>query len=210
LKAITEIDDPRFVKALAHPLRVQILRVLQDRVASPSEIADELSASLGNVSYHVRFLARADLLELVETRPRRGAIEHYYRARGRVQITDSAWAQVPQVVKDAMVAAALDQLLRYVTSAATLGGFDRGNAHISRTALTLDEQGFAELGQLLRELLERAIQIETASSQRIAADPAPATISAGLALMLFEGPPQQTDPPAARKRGTASTPRRNR
>jgi DNA-binding transcriptional ArsR family regulator len=210
LKAITEIDDPRFVKALAHPLRVQILRVLQDRVASPSEIAAELSASLGNVSYHVRFLARSDLLELVETRPRRGAIEHYYRARGRVQITDSAWAQVPQVVKDAMVAATLDQMLRYVTAAAALGGFDRGNAHISREALTLDEQGFAELGQLLRELLERAIQIETASAQRIAADPAHATISAGLALMLFEGPPAGDGLAPGQKRGAATTPRRHR
>ena len=32
---ITEIDDPRLVKGLAHPLRIHILRVLENRVASP-------------------------------------------------------------------------------------------------------------------------------------------------------------------------------
>ena len=77
VKQITEIDDPRFVKALAHPLRIHILRILQDRTASPRELADELGAKLPNVSYHVRFLERLGVLELVETQPRRGALEHF-------------------------------------------------------------------------------------------------------------------------------------
>ena len=68
MKQITEIDDPRLVKGLAHPLRIRILRVLQDRVASPSEIAEEIEAPLGNVSYHVRFLARVGLIRLVNLR----------------------------------------------------------------------------------------------------------------------------------------------
>jgi hypothetical protein len=37
-----------------------------------------VGASLSNVSYHVRQLAKAGLIELVATRPRRGALEHYY------------------------------------------------------------------------------------------------------------------------------------
>ena len=49
------------VLPLAHPLRIHILRVLQDRVASPSELADELQAKLPNVSYHVRFLEKLGL-----------------------------------------------------------------------------------------------------------------------------------------------------
>jgi DNA-binding transcriptional ArsR family regulator len=62
VKQITELDDPRLVKALAHPLRITILRVLQDRTASPSEIAEEISAPLGNVSYHVRVLERVAMV----------------------------------------------------------------------------------------------------------------------------------------------------
>jgi DNA-binding transcriptional ArsR family regulator len=100
---IREIDDPRLVKALAHPLRIQILRVLSDRVASPSVIAQELGVRLPNVSYHVRFLERVGVLELVRTRPRRGAVEHYYRARGRVRITDRVWGQLPETIKDAVI-----------------------------------------------------------------------------------------------------------
>lgn len=48
--------------------------------ASPKEIAGHLGEKLGNVSYHVRILARLGLIELVRETPRRGAVEHHYRA----------------------------------------------------------------------------------------------------------------------------------
>ena len=38
MKPITNIDDPRYVKALSHPLRVRILAMLQERTASPSQL----------------------------------------------------------------------------------------------------------------------------------------------------------------------------
>lgn len=81
---MTPTDDssePHVVKALAHPLRVRALAILVQRAASPSELADELGEPLGNVSYHVRLLYDHGLIELVSTTPRRGAIEHHYRAR---------------------------------------------------------------------------------------------------------------------------------
>ena len=37
-RPITDIDDPRLVKALAHPIRVRILGILEDR--SPYELLD--------------------------------------------------------------------------------------------------------------------------------------------------------------------------
>ncbi len=198
VKQITEIDDPRLVKALAHPLRIHILRVLQDRVASPSELAEEVSAPLGNVSYHVRFLVRVGLLELVDTRPRRGALEHYYRARGRLVITDKAWAQVPDIVKNAMMGATLDQILRYIGAAAAIGGFDRRDAHVSRKPMTLDKQGFSELAGAVKQLFDRAAEIEAESTKRIAArDHRNGEINAGLVLMLFEAPPPETGLPTS-------------
>ncbi len=65
------------VKAFAHPLRLEILRLLGSR-ASPTELARKLGAPLGSVSYHVRVLAELGALKLVDQAPRRGAIEHYY------------------------------------------------------------------------------------------------------------------------------------
>ncbi len=89
------------VKAYAHPLRVEILRLLEDRVASPSELAAEVGAPLSNTSYHVRRLEELGLVELKGRILRRGAVEHRYAARvhtsyvrtaGRVD--EQGWASI--------------------------------------------------------------------------------------------------------------------
>ena len=61
-----ELDAPT-LKALAHPLRVQILRLLelQER-ASVTGLAQELGETTGAVSYHLRQLARHGLVEEVD------------------------------------------------------------------------------------------------------------------------------------------------
>ena len=199
---ITEIDDPRLVKGLAHPLRIHILRVLENRVASPSEIAEEIGAPLGNVSYHVRFLARVGLIELTSTKPRRGAVEHYYRAVGRVSVTDQAWAQVPDVVKSGMISATLDQAGRVIGAAAAGGGFDRRDAVVSRREMLLDEQGFAQLSAELNGLLERVKEIERESAERLESmeDHSEAELDAGLVMMLFESGEAQVPVPRGRSR----------
>ncbi len=187
MKPITEIDDPRLVKGLAHPLRIHILRVLEHRVASPSEIADEIDAPLGNVSYHVRFLARVGLIELASTQPRRGAVEHYYRSVGRPQISAKTWGQVPRLVKDALVGSTLEGIGEMVAAAARAGGFDREPAHVSRRTYALDEQGFDELAAAVADFHARAEEIQRESATRLAAaDGAAAPLDAGLAMALFE------------------------
>ncbi|MEA2459049.1 MAG: hypothetical protein QOC95_2021 [Thermoleophilaceae bacterium] len=106
MRATSDIGDTRLVKAFAHPLRVQILSTLEERVASPSDLAAELDAPLGNVSYHVRTLVDLGLVELVRRRTRRGAVEHYYQARGRAQVRsrqsvtldDEGWSELSQAV----------------------------------------------------------------------------------------------------------------
>jgi DNA-binding transcriptional ArsR family regulator len=208
MKAINDINDPRLVKALAHPLRVRILGVLQDRVASPSDLAEELKAPLGNVSYHVRILAQLDLLKLVKKRPRRGAIEHYYEARSRVLVSDRAWGQVPKIVKEAMVDATLDQVSAYVEPSARSGGFERAEAHLSRNPLRLDTKGWRELSKLVLELLERAHEIEAESLERLKkANHDEDEIDVGLVMMLFEaigrGVPPVSDGGDAAKRAGA-------
>src|SRR3982751_379302 len=58
-----ELDAPA-LKALAHPLRVQILRTLEVRgQVSVTSLAEELGESTGAVSYHLRQLARHGLVE---------------------------------------------------------------------------------------------------------------------------------------------------
>ena len=58
-----ELDAPA-LKALAHPLRVQILRTLELRgQVSVTGLAGELGETTGAVSYHLRQLARHGLVE---------------------------------------------------------------------------------------------------------------------------------------------------
>src|SRR3954452_15951695 len=58
-----ELDAPS-LKALAHPLRVQILRLLELREQmSVTSLAAELGETTGAISYHLRQLARHGLVE---------------------------------------------------------------------------------------------------------------------------------------------------
>jgi DNA-binding transcriptional ArsR family regulator len=187
MRAISDIGDPRLVKALAHPLRVQILSTLEDRVASPSDLAAELDAPLGNVSYHVRTLADLGLVKLVKRRTRRGAVEHYYQARGRAQVSNRAWAQVPGVVKRSMVAVALEQAVDSAGAAAGAGGFDHEDANLSRQTVTVDAQGFGELSQAVARLHEEVAAIHERSTGRLEKAGGKDALQAGLVTMLFEG-----------------------
>lgn len=188
MTVLVDITDPRIAKAYAHPLRIHILGMLDDRVASPSEIASELSAPLTHVSYHVRQLAGLGLIKLVKTTPRRGAVEHHYTARIRPKITDDTWAQVPDIVKKNVVTGWLQQTGAHVASAASEGGFDRDEMHISRSALTLDERGWREIAKELAATLERIEQIGEESAERVAADPHSESWRSTVVMMLFEGP----------------------
>jgi DNA-binding transcriptional ArsR family regulator len=206
MRAISDIGDPRLVKALAHPLRVQILSTLEDRIASPSDLATELDAPLGNVSYHVRTLADLGLVKLVKRRTRRGAVEHYYQARGRAQVTNRAWAQVPGVVKRSMVAVALEQAVDQAGAAAVAGGFDHEDANLSRESVTLDQQGWTELSQAVDRLHQALGTIQEQSAKRLKGGGDDAARQAGLVTMLFEvgqqpdaGAPDEK-PARARKR----------
>lgn len=73
----------RLARANTHPLRVSILEVLGidgGRVLSPKDLSLELQAPLSTVNYHVTELRNSGLVEVVDERQVRGAIEHFYRA----------------------------------------------------------------------------------------------------------------------------------
>lgn len=180
------ISDPAIAKALTHPLRVSILGILEERTASPREIADELNAPLGVVSYHVRQLARSGLARLERTRPRRGAVEHYYSAQQRPVVTSEAWAAVPSIVKQATIRATLAKISEQVSRAADAGGFEDSSIHVSRTSIALDRKGWEQVSAKLDRLLEDFERIQTAAAKRLAAADHAEEIEAVAVLMLFE------------------------
>jgi predicted ArsR family transcriptional regulator len=76
------VNWERLARANTHPLRVSILEVLgidEGRTLSPKDLSLELQAPLSTVNYHVTELRRSNLVEVVDERQVRGAIEHFYR-----------------------------------------------------------------------------------------------------------------------------------
>jgi len=211
-KRVQAIDDPRFVKAMSHPLRVRILAMLDERKASPNQLAGWLGASLGTVAYHVRTLEQLGLIELVDETRVRGAVEHHYRARERPNVTAEGWAQAPPIAKQAAVGSSLDVIAEYARAAAAAGGFDRADAQLRRALVKLDGRGFAQLSKACDRLLEQAAKIEAAAAERIAKNPhAEDIVEAGLGVMLFDAvrlstaePTRSRKPARRRRRATAS------
>jgi DNA-binding transcriptional ArsR family regulator len=180
--------DSRLAKALAHPLRVQLLAALNEGVASPNELAKKLGEPLTNVSYHVRMLHDLGTIELVETEPRRGALEHYYRAVVRPFFGERDWKRLPKNARGSISDAVLQLVWEDTAEAIKSGLFDeREDRHLSRSVLVVDDQGWEELHDLLAETLDRAMQIQADSASRASKD-GDETINVNLVMMTHPTP----------------------
>lgn len=181
--------DQKLVKALAHSLRVEILMILNERMASPNELSKELDEGLSQVSYHVKVLKDFDCIEMVKTEPRRGAVEHYYRATSRAFLADRDWKHLPDSIKPGVSASVFESMVDDVVGSMQTGTFNkRDDVHMSWTPGVLDEQGWDESTDLINETLEKIMKIHSGSAKRLAKsgeDGIPATV----VLMNFEGAP---------------------
>lgn len=210
-RSVPNIDDPRYVKALSHPLRVRILALLQERTASPRELAEWLDATLGTVSYHVRTLHDFGLIELVRTSQVRGAIAHHYKAKVRPRVSDEAWATAAPIVKQAAVGAALQTVDDYARASAAAGGFDRGEAHLTRTSMRLDPKGWQAAARACEKLLAELARVEEAAAKRLEKDPhAEGAADAAVVVMLFEAVKLTQPEPEAPAGRAAKAPARRR
>ena len=70
-----------YYAALKHPTRRKILASLlaEQGIACPTELGERIPGdTLQSMARHVRELAKAGLVELVDTDMRRGGIQHFY------------------------------------------------------------------------------------------------------------------------------------
>jgi DNA-binding transcriptional ArsR family regulator len=196
LNSYPDVTDTTLAKALAHPLRTRILAALEGRTASPNELATELAteldASLGVISYHVRRLHALGFVKLVKRVPRRGAVAHYYTATTRPRITDATWGATPTIVKHATIKSALDQIASYVNAAAVGGGFDAQHPHLTQCPLSVDEQGFTALARELEAVTARIQKIEADSKKRLTRNDHESEQQATVVMMLFNSPSATT------------------
>jgi DNA-binding transcriptional ArsR family regulator len=186
-----DLVDPRIAKALSHPMRARILMILNERVASPNEIAEAIDERLPNVSYHVRALLDLGTIELVDTAQRRGAIEHYYRAVVRPFFSDKDWKRLPRSGRQAISDSILKILWDDLSESIKAGTFEgRADRHLTHKRLVLDDQGWDEVTKLLNGVLSQVDKIEADSRARVKKSDDGAAIETTFALMNFESPPR--------------------
>jgi DNA-binding transcriptional ArsR family regulator len=211
LKRYQDITDPSVAKALAHPLRTRILAALENRTASPTQLADELEAPLGVVSYHVRRLHALRFLKLVKRVPRRGAVEHYYTTVAGPRITDEAWLTTPTIVKQATISAALAELGAQASAAVGGGGFDEAGSHLTRTPVVIDAQGWQEIAKELAAVVPKIQKIEAESQKRLVRNDHQDEQRATVGLLFFRSEPAVPPAPRpAQRRGRSRSGRASR
>jgi predicted ArsR family transcriptional regulator len=174
-----------------------MLSILLEREASPKELADEFEIPLANVAYHIQVLRKLKLIRLVRKTPRRGAVEHHYKADKAAHIGNAVWGDTPGLVKETMVAAALDEVGRDVGDAAATGGFDKKDMHLSRSRLVLDQKAWDELSGLLEHALNRGYELEKEAAERLRKNGHEGERRAGVVMMLFDSLPGVPNAPAA-------------
>jgi DNA-binding transcriptional ArsR family regulator len=202
VKPITAIDDPRYVKAMSHPVRVRIMAMLQERQASPNELSQWLGTTLGATAYHVRTLHRLGLIELVDETRVRGAVEHHYKAKARPKVTEENWSKASPIAKQAAVGSQLKMLEDYANISAAAGGFDRADALLERKTAKLDDKGWKALTAEAQKFLERIDRLAAESAKRLERTNGEGAVDAGVVVLTFESVPLGDQIPASTKKRT--------
>lgn len=186
--------ERRVAHAVNHPVRLDALSILFERVASPKEISKLLEVPLGTASFHVGELVKDDVIELVKTEPRRGAIEHFYRAKVKPEVSDKEFKAMPKAARRKFAALILQAIVTEGLSSLRHGGMDTDDdLNLIWMPMQLDAKGRREVSDLQAEMLERLEDIKARSEDR-SADEAETTPVRIAAMMWFErGGPGRLD-----------------
>lgn len=191
--------DRRLIEALGHPVREHILAVLNERIASASEIGEELGADVSSFYHHVEELEKLGFIERVKMEQRRGWREHFFRAKRTVFFSDEDWRQLPRTVKDDQAASNLQLLFGDVVAAVEEETFNaRDDRHVSWTPGFVDEQGWKEALDLMNTTMENLCSIREAAALRLS-ESGERGLPATLAMLAFETPSPAGDSAASER-----------
>ncbi|HTR75820.1 MAG TPA: helix-turn-helix domain-containing protein [Solirubrobacterales bacterium] len=190
--ALPKVDlvNARLAAALSHPTRLGVMSVLSGGPASPRQIAAELDEPLSNVTYHVKQLRDLGCIELDRTEQRAGGrvLERFYRASRRAYFDDDAWQVLNEGERLGVLWAIIRLISQDIATAMAAGTFfDDCDTHLSRAPMTVDEEGWREMTDLLSRTTEGLFEIEGRVAER-RADGAAAEIHAKVELMQFRSP----------------------
>lgn len=188
--------DTRLMRAMAHPMRIQIVSEINKpgRTLSPSRFSEAVERPLSLVGYHFKELEKFECIELVEERPVRGATEHIYRASRRVLFDSKEWAMLPGIMKAGTAGRALTDYLLAAREAIEEGTFEaRDDSHLTWTTIRVDERGWCKGSAIVAEALDKLLALEEECAPRIEAGAE--QLDATYGLGLFESPRRDVEDP---------------
>ena len=189
--------DPQLVTALNHVLRQHILLAAVQGEVSPIQLSEALDEGLSQVSYHVKVL-RDDcdgLIEETRTEPRRGAVEHYYRATAKTLLPAKAWRGLKKGMRAVVGAGQASDLFNDLAGALKAGKLQGTHDHIVRNPLVLDAEGRRNM-KAIAERATREVEKEqqaTARRMRKANGDSGEPTGYTFALLAFEAAWQPAD-----------------
>jgi DNA-binding transcriptional ArsR family regulator len=159
--------DERIAKALNHPLRTQILVILNERVGSPRELVPLVGAPLPTVAYHVRVLLKYGCIEVVNQEQVRGALKTRYRATTRMLLDRENWDQLSKETRNGISMSAVGEVIDRASDAIEADTFD---SRTDRAVITLkfdaDERAWSDAMDIIRDAYERLSEVETEAANR--------------------------------------------
>jgi DNA-binding transcriptional ArsR family regulator len=140
--------------ALAHPLRFQIWEILREGPSTASRLARRLEESRGSTSYHLRYLARAGVIEEL---PEAGtARERWWRRPERMIIAPTDADPESREIDARMLAMFFtrDDAVRHRFVTRTVGDDWQRGAFVGNWYVPLTPQEADELGRRLFEIVD--------------------------------------------------------
>jgi DNA-binding transcriptional ArsR family regulator len=180
--------DENMAKALAHPARALILAEINKGILSPKQFALRHDENVSNMSYHFRVLEKYGLIELLEEKKVRGAIEHFYKAKRRALFDGSSWNDLPQNVKEDMSGDTFTNILNAVSDAMLTGTFDaRDERFLVWDTQRIDEQGWNEIVGIYRKAALKTIAAAKRAVKRVEASGEPGVPNTYV-FLFFQSP----------------------
>lgn len=191
----------RLIRAMTHPLRVEILAHMNEKEWSPRELEAELGEGLSQVSYHVKVLKDFRLIEMTRTEPRRGAVEHYYRALVRAELPSRMAKHVPKSAQPIIGNDILKKIDKDIAAAFEADTFYRNpHWHTSWTPGKVNAQGFQKIEALADEFVAKVLGV-LGEAANCAAKDGEELIPIGVAALVYEAAPARAKKsPATKKR----------
>lgn len=127
-----------------------------ERIISPKAVSVELGVPLSTASYHVGVLAKTGQIDPAGTAQRRGAVEHYYRAKAKPEVTDEEWLKLPNSARRRIASIGLNFLVSEALASLGYGKMETDeNLAIVCSQMRLNKAGREKLGSILAEAQEQ-------------------------------------------------------